>query len=98
MAAYPDCQERAFQEIKSNLGLDHAPTLHDRSKTPYVMALIEEILRHFPMAALNVPHMTIEDCTYRGYFFPKDTMVITYAKSVHRDEKVKTFYNINTVG
>ena len=59
----PEMQEKAAKDIEEAIGFDQAPTLLDREKLPYILALSEEVLRHCPMAALNVPHMALEDAT-----------------------------------
>ncbi len=88
MAENPKIQQRVYDEISAEIGVDRLPNLHDRSQTPFTMAVIDEVLRHCPMVTLNVPHMTIEDIKLNGLFIPKYTAVYTMASTVHRDPKV----------
>lgn len=89
LATYPEVQRKAFKEIEEQIGTERPPNLHDRSNTPYTLAIMEEVMRHCPMAFLNLPHMSLEDVTLNGHFIPKGTQVFTYHLTIHRDEKVK---------
>uniref|UniRef100_A0A4W6G5S9 Cytochrome P450 1A n=1 Tax=Lates calcarifer TaxID=8187 RepID=A0A4W6G5S9_LATCA len=51
LVAYPEMQERLYQELKDKVGLDRTPLLSDRSNLPFLEAFILEILPafiHFP--------------------------------------------------
>ena len=61
--------------------------LEDKTKTPFIVAIVEETLRLCPMAGFNLPHMATEDTHLGGYFFPKGTHVYTFHRLIHRDPK-----------
>jgi len=44
MVNYPEIQDKMFEEIQANIGSRQA-TLSDRPNTPYVDAVIEEVMR-----------------------------------------------------
>jgi cytochrome P450 len=43
MAAYPDVQKKAHEEIDRVVGPNHSPTLDDLQRLPYVEAIIKEV-------------------------------------------------------
>ena len=48
--ANPEIQEKAREEIYRVIGTDRLPTLADRSRLPYVTAVMKETLRWHPPA------------------------------------------------
>ena len=74
MTAFPDVQEKCFEEIESVIGSREA-TMCDRTKTHFMEATLQEITRHCPHLALTVQHYTNADTTVGDYFIPKGTQV-----------------------
>ncbi|RUS26146.1 cytochrome P450 [Jimgerdemannia flammicorona] len=70
LANYLNVQERAFAEIKDNIGLDRLPRDTDEERLPYTRAILTEILRFRPPLWLGVPHSNIKDEEYEGYHIP----------------------------
>ncbi|KIJ18530.1 hypothetical protein PAXINDRAFT_70972, partial [Paxillus involutus ATCC 200175] len=73
MVLYPEAQAQAQAEIDSVIGsgLPRLPDWEDRPSLPYVDALVKETLRWHPVAPLGIPHATMEDDVYEGYYIPK---------------------------
>ncbi|KAG1725603.1 cytochrome P450, partial [Suillus lakei] len=71
MVLYPDVQRRAQVEIDSVVGGDRLPTFEDRASLPYVESVLRETLRWHPILPYGVPHATLSDDIYDGYFIPK---------------------------
>ncbi|KAF7357546.1 O-methylsterigmatocystin oxidoreductase [Mycena sanguinolenta] len=88
MALYPDIQKRAQTEIDTVIGTDRLPEFEDRPSLPYVEALYREIMRWRPVTPLGVPHASVEDDIYDGYFIPKGTTVISNIWAMTRDESI----------
>lgn len=86
LAAYPEEQEKSYEELVSVFGQEGPLSLHERYRTHFTNALIEEMLRHSPMDGFNVPHMVLEDTHFNGYFFPKGTIVMSFFRTVHKNE------------
>ncbi|KXN86107.1 O-methylsterigmatocystin oxidoreductase [Leucoagaricus sp. SymC.cos] len=87
MACHPNVQWRAREEIDSVLGGNWVT--HDvRLFLPYVNAMIKEIIRWGPVVPLCLPHQTIEDDGFNGYFIPKDTIVVANIWAMAYDENV----------
>ncbi|XP_041357974.1 vitamin D(3) 25-hydroxylase-like [Gigantopelta aegis] len=85
---YPEIQERCFQEIREQVGLDRRPTMKDKISCPFLAATIMEILRHADVSPLAVAHSVSEDFVFMGYRIPKDSIVLPNIDSVMRDEDI----------
>jgi len=60
-------------------------------ENPLLKSCVHEVLRFSTNIPLNLPHWTMEDFTFRGYFIPKDALVFTNLYSINnRDEETFT--------
>ena len=75
MSLYPTVQKRAQAELDAVVGPDRLPDFEDRNMLVYVNALIREALRWQNVLPLAVPHSTVEDDEFRGYFVPAGTNI-----------------------
>jgi len=87
MLLYPDVQSRALAEINVVCG-DNIPTFEHRPALPYIEAICREILRWQPIVPLGLPHMSIEDDIYEGYFIPKGSIIMVNEWALSRDERL----------
>lgn len=76
MASYPDVQLKAQAELDAVVGTGRLPEFDDQEALPYVNALVKELLRWRSVVPAGVPHRSMEDDEYRGYFIPKGSIVI----------------------
>lgn len=76
MLLHPSSLLAAQKEIDRVIGADRLPTLSDRSKLPYIDALVKEVLRWHPIVNVNLPHVVMEDDTYDGYLIPKGSIIL----------------------
>ncbi|VDB83460.1 unnamed protein product [Peniophora sp. CBMAI 1063] len=88
MLAYPECQKRVQEELDTVVGRARVPTFADLPELPYIHAMIKEVLRWRPVLPLGLPHRSIEDDFYGGYFIPKGTVVIPNVWEMNRDTDV----------
>ncbi|CAE6500431.1 unnamed protein product [Rhizoctonia solani] len=88
MVRHPEVQARAQEEIDRVTSSERLPKLSDRDSMPYVRCIIQEVLRWQPPLPLGVPHATVEDDEYRGYFIPKGSIVMANAWAMGRNESV----------
>ncbi|EKM75602.1 hypothetical protein AGABI1DRAFT_79771 [Agaricus bisporus var. burnettii JB137-S8] len=88
MAAHPEAQRKAQQEIDSVVGLHRLPDFSDKESLPYVNAMLKEVLRWNPIIPLGVPHLTTDVDEYEGYHIPKDCVVMANAYAMLHDETI----------
>ncbi|XP_030056904.1 vitamin D 25-hydroxylase isoform X2 [Microcaecilia unicolor] len=87
MALYPNIQGQVQKEIDLVVEPNRQPSLEEKSRMPYLEAVLHEILRFCNVVPLGIFHATSKETVVRGYSIPKDTTVITNLYSVHYDEK-----------
>jgi cytochrome P450 len=77
----PEIQVRAREELDMVVGPDRLPTFEDCDSLPYIQAIIMECMRWLPVVPVGPPHSTTQDDNYKGYFIPKDTIIIPVSES-----------------
>ncbi|OJI97944.1 hypothetical protein ASPVEDRAFT_37406 [Aspergillus versicolor CBS 583.65] len=75
-ALFPDIQKKAQEELDRVIGPNKLPSFADRSRLPYIEAVVKESLRWHPVAPMGIPHMCTEDDVYEGYLIPKGSLVL----------------------
>ncbi|KAM6980201.1 cytochrome P450 1A1 [Aplochiton taeniatus] len=75
LVAYPETQERLYQEIKNKVGMGRFPRLSDKSNLPVLEAFILELFRHSSFLPFTIPHCATRNTSLNGYYIPKDTCV-----------------------
>ena len=45
MAAYPDIQQKVYEELSATIGKDRQPSMNDKRNTPYTEAVLNEVSR-----------------------------------------------------
>ncbi|CEJ61367.1 hypothetical protein PMG11_09902 [Penicillium brasilianum] len=88
MALYPDVQRRAQDEIDRVLGPGRLPKVADRSRLPYINAVVKEVLRWHPVGPMGVPHMSTEDDVWGDYFIPKGSIIMPNIWAMMHDPKI----------
>ncbi|XP_044147854.1 cytochrome P450 2K6-like isoform X2 [Bufo gargarizans] len=98
MMKYPKIQEKVQEEISRVLG-SAQPMYSHRGQMPFTNAVIHEIQRFSDILPTGVLRETTKDVTFRGYFIPKGTYIISLLTSVLKDstqfEKPYEFYPEN---
>ena len=67
---YPEWLPKLQEEIDRVCG-DRLPVPEDMPNMPKLRSTVKEILRWRQSTPLGVPHITLEDDVYDGYFIPK---------------------------
>ncbi|KAF5331759.1 hypothetical protein D9758_016632 [Tetrapyrgos nigripes] len=92
LSHHPEIQAKAQEELDRVLGStansSQLPDFSDQGSLPYVEAVFKEILRMYPSAPLGVPHYSVADDVYEGYFIPKGTTVVGNAWAILHDESL----------
>lgn len=88
MAMHPDVQHKAQEEIDTVIGPDRLPDFNDRENLPYINAIVKETLRWHSITPIGIPHASVEDDEYDGYFIPKGTIVIGNTWTLMHDSNV----------
>ena len=90
MSLFPEVQRKAQAELDSVVGPNRLPEYSDREALPYINAIVKEALRWQPVLPLSLPHYTMEDMEYSGYFIPKGTVLMPNSWCVQHRIKVST--------
>lgn len=88
MVLHPEVQTKAQQLLDEAVGRDRLPTFEDRSKLPYLDCIVQEVLRWCPVSPIGVPHRTLHDDEYKGYFIPAGSHVYANARAMTHDEAI----------
>lgn len=72
MVQNPEVQKRAQQELDTVIGHGRLPTMDDRSRLPYMEALLLEVLRYHPIGPMGMLNL----------FFCYGTHSVRWARSL----------------
>jgi cytochrome P450 len=86
MVLKPDVQKKAQGMIDEVVGSRRLPTFADRPKLPYIDYIVQETLRWCPVSPVGVPHRSLQDDVYNGYFIPAGSFVYANARAMTHDE------------
>jgi len=87
MILHPDIFLRAQAEVDAVVGPDRLPSLSDRPKLPCIEAILKEVLRLYPVVPLGVPHRSVQDDVFNGFFIPKGSILISNIWQYTHDPK-----------
>ncbi len=76
VSLHPEALRKAHAELDAVVGPHRLPDFGDRDSLPYVNAIIKESMRWHSALPFGVPHATVADDEFRGYFIPAETMLI----------------------
>ncbi|BAT97683.1 hypothetical protein VIGAN_09120100 [Vigna angularis var. angularis] len=88
MINQPNLLQRAIEELDSVVGKERLVQESDIPKLNFVKACAREAFRLHPLAAFNVPHVSMSDTTVGNYFIPKGSHVILSRRELGRNPKV----------
>ena len=83
---HPQVLLKLQHEVDNVTDLSRRPTLADKDKMPYTMAVIYELLRYTSIAPIS-SRLTLENATIAGYDLPPNTAVHLLFWAVHHDEE-----------
>ncbi|KAK4225232.1 Fumitremorgin C synthase [Podospora fimiseda] len=79
---------KAQRDLDGVVGRKRLPSFEDRSKLPYIGAVVEELLRWRPAGAAGVPHFTKVESSYEGFRIPANSVVIANHWGISREKEV----------
>lgn len=88
LTKHPEIQQSLYAEICSVIGTSRLPSLEDRDACIYAWAVMEEVFRLSSLIPFGIFHNTMNDVTFKGYFIPKDTLIMSNLYGVHYNKKV----------
>ncbi|ROL01460.1 Steroid 17-alpha-hydroxylase/17,20 lyase [Anabarilius grahami] len=80
-------QDRVQAELDECLGRDRPPSLSDRSRLPFLDAVLCEVMRIRPVSPILIPHVAMQDTGLGGHMVPKGTRVLVNMWAIHHDPK-----------
>ncbi|KAF9552413.1 cytochrome P450 [Agrocybe pediades] len=86
MLCFPEVQKKGQKEL-DRVVRGRLPGFQDESSLPYIGAIVKEAIRWACVTPVGLPHTSNEDHIYRGYFIPKDSIIIPNMWALLRDEK-----------
>ncbi|KAL0570428.1 hypothetical protein V5O48_011532 [Marasmius crinis-equi] len=88
MGMYPDTQKKAQAELDTVIRGGQMPGYEERSKLPYIEAILRETLRWSPALPLGVLKATSEEDVVDGFYIPKGATVVNNIWAISRDEAI----------
>ncbi|KAF9061659.1 cytochrome P450 [Rhodocollybia butyracea] len=82
---HPKVQDKVQEELDRVVGRSRLPDFEDREILPYLEAVLTESLRWNPVLPLSLPHRSMNDDVYDGYFIPRGSTVVGNAWSILHD-------------
>ncbi|KAF9061660.1 cytochrome P450 [Rhodocollybia butyracea] len=78
----PEVQTKVQEELDRVVGRSRLPNFDDRTNLPYLEAVLTESLRWNPVSPLSLPHRSMNDDVYNGYFIPSGSTVVGNSWSI----------------
>ncbi|KAH9494454.1 Cytochrome P450 2J6 [Bulinus truncatus] len=85
---YIEAQEKIFQEIEREIGLERPPSIQDKAKLVYLNAFLAEVSRISSVAPHSFPHYCPKETTINGYTIPSNSIIVPNLDSVMYDKKI----------
>ena len=87
LLSHPHVQTNIHRELDDVIGRNRLPCLSDRSRLPYLEAVIHETLRIAPPFPMSIPHKALTNSRLLGYIIPTGSSVIFNFWAIHRDAR-----------
>ncbi|KAM5536769.1 hypothetical protein V8D89_009487 [Ganoderma adspersum] len=88
VSLHPEVLRKAHAELDAVVGPHRMPNFGDRESLVYVNAIIKESMRWHSVLPIGIPHATVADDEFRGYFIPAGTMLIPNTWACMNDPEV----------
>ncbi|KAI9258926.1 cytochrome P450 [Phascolomyces articulosus] len=82
---HKDVQDRLYHEIASFYAKhNRLPKYKDRENLPLLLSVQKECIRYRSTNHFPVPHESIKDFEYNGYFIPKGTLILSNTYTLNK--------------
>ena len=80
--------KKAQEELDRVVGKGELPNFSHKDNSPYIDALVKEVLRWSSPFPIGVPGKAMQDDVYRGYLIPAGATVIQNIWAFYRDPSI----------
>ncbi|XP_015429007.1 PREDICTED: LOW QUALITY PROTEIN: methyl farnesoate epoxidase-like [Dufourea novaeangliae] len=87
LVVHQDVQLRVHDEIDRVIGISACPSLGDKSRLPYLNAVVTEVSRLANVAPTSIPHRAMTDTSLLGFEIKRDYILLANFKSIHLDKE-----------
>uniref|UniRef100_A0A8I5YN29 Uncharacterized protein n=1 Tax=Pongo abelii TaxID=9601 RepID=A0A8I5YN29_PONAB len=84
---HPEISAKVQEEINHVVSKNRSPCMQDRSRMPYMDAVVHEIQRYIDLFPTGLSHAATQDIRFREYLIPKGTAILTDLNSVLYNDK-----------
>ncbi|KAM5244129.1 cytochrome P450 2C18-like isoform 3-T5 [Hipposideros larvatus] len=84
---HPEVTAKVQEEIDRVIGRHRSPCMQDRSRMPYMDAVVHEVQRYIDLIPTGLPHSVTRDVKFKNYLIPKGTTMLALLTSVLNDDK-----------
>ncbi|KAG9307470.1 hypothetical protein G9A89_017300 [Geosiphon pyriformis] len=88
LIVYPDVQKKLQEELDRVMGKGMVWKVEHESQLHYLKAVVYETLRYRPVMNLSIPHETVNDDIYNGYYIPRGSLVILNIAGLHMNSEL----------
>ncbi|CAG5119424.1 unnamed protein product, partial [Candidula unifasciata] len=85
---YPQLQDRIYNEIDREIGVERMPKVSDKDQLPFLNAFILESQRSTSIVPLNLPRISRANFTIGGYLIPKGAQIVPSLDSILFEKKI----------
>ncbi|XP_076650620.1 methyl farnesoate epoxidase [Halictus rubicundus] len=87
LVVHRDVQLKIQDEIDITIGRDICPSVNDKSRLPYLNAVLAEVSRLANITPTSLPHRALSDSSLLGYEIKRNFLLLANFKSVHLDKE-----------
>lgn len=85
---YREWQQKVHEEMDRVLGRGHLPTREEIHRLPIFNAVWKEAFRWNPPVPIGLPHFSVKENVWNGYYLPKGTVVHCNIGYILRDKRI----------
>lgn len=87
MVIHPDILRKIQTELDDKIGRGRVPRASEMDSLTYLRAVWKESIRFHAPVSVSIPHCSLQDDVWKGYFIPKGTVIIPNIEFMLRDPR-----------